>query len=490
MDVIVQKFGGTSVASELGWVQVEAKVRQAQAQGFAPVLVVSAMGRYPAPYATDSLLALIAPYQDVTLAPERDMLMGCGEIISTVVLSHFLRSRGIAAQGFSGPRAGVLTDAAYTEAQIEAVNPTNLLRALNEGQVPVVAGFQGLSPQHRVVTLGRGGSDTTAVALGVALQAKKVEIYTDVDGIMTADPRWVEEAQVLRQMTYTEIGEMAKEGARVLHPRAAGMAAAHKLPLVVRSTFSNQPGTLLVPDSSVPQVTVRVAGQAAGTENIGGEGAHAEDVGVEGACAKGVGVGAGVAVAESAGANVVGANVVGTDKVGTDKVGAEDSSSANGRVAIVDRVAGRGQVATGVVTVPGRCAINVDLAWAPDYTEARLRVLESMAQNQVSLDMINVVGNHLYFLINQSDMVTAREYLRDLGYGFTVCQNCAKVSVVGHNMRGVPGVMRRICRALASESVRLLYATDSHITISCVVPEDQLHQAAASLHREFALELL
>ena len=433
MDIIVQKFGGTSVASEAGWEQLEAKVRQAQAQGFAPVLVVSAMGRYPAPYATDSLLALIAPYQEVSASQERDMLMGCGEIISTVVISHYLRSRGLAAQGFSGPQAGVLTDDVYTEAQIVAVNPANLLQALQEGKIPVVAGFQGLSPQHRVVTLGRGGSDTTAVALGVALGAKKVEIYTDVDGIMTADPRWVDASKVLRQMTYTEIGEMAKEGARVLHPRAAGMAAAHELPLVVRSTFSNMPGTLLVPDGSVPQVKIRVDGQAA--------------------CGDG-------------------------------------SCEELGRISIVDRVAGRGQVATGVVTVPGRCAINVDLAWAPDYTEARLKVLESMAQHQVSLDMINVVGNHLYFLINQSDLVTAREYLRDLGYGFTVCQNCAKVSVVGHNMRGVPGVMRRICQALASESVRLLYATDSHITISCVVPEEQLHQAAEALHREFALELL
>ena len=436
MRIVVQKFGGTSVASELGWSRLADKVREAQQQGMHPVVVVSAMGRYPAPYATDSLLALIAPYSGCVDLQERDMLMACGEIISTVVLSHYLRTQGIKAKGFSGPQAGILTDACYSEAQITSVNPSRLTAALEDGLVPVVAGFQGLSPQHRVVTLGRGGSDTTAVALGVALKAEKVEIYTDVDGIMTADPRCVGDAKVLRRLTYMEVGEMAREGARVLHPRAAVMAKTYSLPVVVRSTFSDHPGTLLVPDDTfsaeheaVPELSIDYTADA-----------------------------------------------------GPGEYGEKD------RAALADRVAGRGQVATGIVTVPGRCAVNVDLAWAPDYQEARMNVLESMASHMVSLDMIDVVGNHLYFLINQSDMVQAREYLRELGYGFTVCQNCAKVSVVGHNMRGVPGVMRRICQALARASVRLLYATDSHITISCVVPEEQMQLAAGNLHAEFALK--
>ena len=430
----MQKFGGTSVASELGWSRLAAKVRLAQDEGFCPVVVVSAMGRYPAPYATDSLLSLIAPYAKSSDPQERDMLMGCGEIISSVVLSHYLRTLGIEAQAFSGEQAGIFTDECHTEAQIKAIDPSRLRAALESGRVPVVAGFQGLSPQRNLTTLGRGGSDTTAVALGVALQAEKVEIYSDVDGIMTADPRCVGEARVLDRLTYMEVGEMAREGARILHPRAAVMAKAYGIAVVVRSTFSDNPGTLLVADDAdteMPQAQLSVLGEA-----------------------------------EAA------------------KLATETSEDA---VPLTDRVAGRGQVATGIVTVPGRCAINVDLAWATDYQQARMNVLESMARHLVSLDMIDIVDSHLYFLISQSDMVQVREYLRELGYGFTVCQNCAKVSIVGHNMRGVPGVMRRICEALARESVRLLYATDSHITISCVVQEAQMQLAAASLHKEFAL---
>ncbi len=433
MKILVQKFGGTSVAGEDGWERLLDKVKRAQAEGYAIVLVVSAMGRYPAPYATDSLLALIKPYGEFGNLQERDMLMCCGELISTVVLSHYLRANGINAVGMSGPQAGILTDDCYSEAQIRAVNPLRLREAIEAGQVPVVAGFQGLSPQHRVVTLGRGGSDTTAVALGVALAAEKVEIFTDVEGIMTADPRHVPEAKVLDGMTYHEVGEMAREGARVLHPRAAAMAQAHELPVVVRSTFSDHPGTLI-----------------ASVEHL--KGLEQEKLRLVGAECPGPGV-----------------------------------YGENGQVPIVDRVAGRGQVATGIVTVPGLCAINVDLAWAEDYQEARMNVLDTMARHMVSLDMIDVVGNHLYFLIKQADLVPARELLRELGYGFTVCFKCAKVSVVGNGMRGVPGVMLRICRALAQESIKLLYATDSHITISCVVPEEQLDPAAILLHREFAL---
>ncbi|MDO5296705.1 MAG: aspartate kinase [bacterium] len=435
MRIIVQKFGGTSVAGELGWSSLAGKVQAALDEGLCPVVVVSAMGRCPAPYATDSLLSLITPYAECADVQERDMLMACGEIISTVVLSHYLRAQGINAKGFSGPQAGIFTDDNYSEAQITAVDPSRLLKALNAGLVPVVAGFQGLSSQQRVATLGRGGSDTTAVALGAALQAEKVEIYTDVDGIMTADPRCVGEAKVLDSLTYMEVGEMAREGARVLHPRAAVMAKTYNIPVVVRSTFSDHSGTLLVSDDNF-------AGEQSALKQPLAASHNSE-----------------IALADREGA-----------------------------VPLIDRVAGRGQVATGIVTVPGRCAINVDLAWADDYQEARMRVLESMASHMVSLDMIDVVGNHLYFLINQSDLVPAREYLRELGYGFTVCQNCAKVSVVGHNMRGVPGVMRRICRALASASVRLLYATDSHITISCVVPEEQMQLAARNLHAEFSLQ--
>lgn len=245
MRIIVQKFGGTSVATAEGRQRAVRRVDQAVRDGYTPVVVVSAMGREGDPYATDTLIQLAnAAYSD--LAPrEMDLLLSCGETISSVVMAADLRAEGLEAVALTGGQAGILTDDRFGNAQILEVNPAPMLERLRQGQVLVVAGFQGATESGEVTTLGRGGSDTTAAALGGALRAEVVEIYTDVDGVMTADPRLVPDARTLRVSSYDEIAQMAHSGAKVVHARAVEIAMQQRVPLRIRSTFSDGPGTLI-----------------------------------------------------------------------------------------------------------------------------------------------------------------------------------------------------------------------------------------------------
>lgn len=237
------KFGGTSVATQEGRDSITSRVAAALELGKAPVLVVSAMGRSGDPYATDTLLGLVADAP--TSAAERDLLMGTGEIISAVVCAHELRAAGIEAQAFTGPEAGIATDGRHGAASITEIHPGPLLDAVTHGTVPVVTGFQGMAPDGHLTTLGRGGSDTTACALGVALCAEAVEIYSDVDGVMTADPRTVADTEVLETIRADELFQMAKHGSRVVHTPAAELALASGLAVRVRNTYTNHPGTLV-----------------------------------------------------------------------------------------------------------------------------------------------------------------------------------------------------------------------------------------------------
>ncbi|SDD44300.1 aspartate kinase [Sporomusa acidovorans] len=245
MRIIVQKFGGTSVASpevrELALRKIE-KVRE---QGFSPVVVVSAMGRQGAPYATDTLIGIARSAYKGIAARELDQIMYCGEMISAVVMAGTLQAAGMDAIMLTGGHAGIITDANYTDARIVKCDPTRLIHLLRQGKVPVVCGFQGMTGDNEFTTLGRGGSDTSAAALGAALNAELVEIYTDVDGIMTADPRIVENAKILDCISYGEVCQLAHQGAKVIHPRAVEIAMQKNIPLVVKSTFSEAPGTLI-----------------------------------------------------------------------------------------------------------------------------------------------------------------------------------------------------------------------------------------------------
>lgn len=245
MDIIVQKFGGTSVSTEERRKQVIKKISKAIESGLKPVVVVSAMGRAGEPYATDTLLSLVDDNFKENNKAAQDLLMCCGEIISSVVMCNDLYKYGITAVPLTGGQAGIITNSNFTDAQSIKVDTTNIMKIVESGKVPVITGFQGVTENGFFTTLGRGGSDTSACILGVALKAKEIAIYTDVDGIMTADPRVVEDASLINEMTYNEVFQLADHGAKVIHPKAVEIAKRGNVPLIIKNTMSECKGTVI-----------------------------------------------------------------------------------------------------------------------------------------------------------------------------------------------------------------------------------------------------
>lgn len=247
MSLIVQKFGGSSVADAEGVKRVARRVVDTQKAGNDVVVVVSAMGD-----TTDELLDLAAEVtSNVTPSRELDMLLTAGERISTAVLSMAVNDLGAKAQSFTGSQAGMITDGVHGSARLVEVNPDRIRESIEAGNIAIVAGFQGMNRQSGdITTLGRGGSDTTAVALAAALNADVCEIYSDVDGVFTADPRIVPTAHKLDTITSEEMLEMAANGAKILHLRSVEYARRFNLKLHVRSSFSNLEGTIVVPEES------------------------------------------------------------------------------------------------------------------------------------------------------------------------------------------------------------------------------------------------
>jgi len=219
--VAVLKFGGTSVADREHREIAFARILDAREAGYAPVAVVSAMGRAPAPYATDTLLELIGGN---TGSANADLLLACGELISAAVFAEELRAMDVDARAMTGSQAGIVTDGTHGNASIVRVDPRAVGELLERGVVPVIAGFQGTREDGTITTLGRGGSDLSAIAIGHALGADRVDIYTDVSGAMTADPRRVPTAHVIDRASLEEMNELAQHGAKVMHHKAAGFA--------------------------------------------------------------------------------------------------------------------------------------------------------------------------------------------------------------------------------------------------------------------------
>ena len=247
MSLIVQKFGGSSVADAEGVKRVARRVVDTQKAGNDVVVVVSAMGD-----TTDELLDLAAEVtSNVVPSRELDMLLTAGERISTAILSMAINDLGAKAQSFTGSQAGMITDGVHGSARLVEVNPERIHESIEAGNIAIVAGFQGMNRQSGdITTLGRGGSDTTAVALAAALNADVCEIYSDVDGVFTADPRIVPTAHKLDTITSEEMLEMAANGAKILHLRSVEYARRFNLKLHVRSSFSNLEGTIVVPEES------------------------------------------------------------------------------------------------------------------------------------------------------------------------------------------------------------------------------------------------
>lgn len=245
MKVIVQKFGGTSVTTQQRREMVADRIIESIDKGFRPVVVVSAIGRKGDPYATDTLLSLINNSESSCEKREVDMLLCCGEIISAVVMVETIQKRGYKATVLTGGQAGIITTDNYGNAEIIKVETDRMMNLLEDGIIPIVTGFQGITVNGDFTTLGRGGSDVTGAILGEALKAELVEIYTDVDGIMTADPRIVPEAKVINKISYNEVFQFAEQGAKVIHPRAVEYAMRGNVPLMVKNTMSSAPGTVI-----------------------------------------------------------------------------------------------------------------------------------------------------------------------------------------------------------------------------------------------------
>ena len=255
--VVVQKYGGTSVGSIERIRAVAERVKRAQQQGHRVVVVVSAMAGE-----TDRLLGLARQISPIPNTREVDALLVTGEMVAIALVAMALQDLGCDAESFTGPQGGILTDSAHTQARIKRITTTRLRRALDAGTIPVVAGFQGASESEDLTTLGRGGSDLTAVALAAALDADRCEIYTDVDGVYTADPNVVPAARRLERISYDEMLEMARLGAKVLQARSVEFAKTYNVPLVVKSSFTEGSGTLVIkPDQDMMERVV-VAGVA------------------------------------------------------------------------------------------------------------------------------------------------------------------------------------------------------------------------------------
>ncbi|MHB8172054.1 MAG: aspartate kinase [Thermincolia bacterium] len=396
MKIIVQKFGGTSVATAATRAQAVERIIAAKEEGYAPVVVVSAMGRNGDPYATDTLINMVRAVEKEVAPRELDLLTSCGEIISTVVMVQTLRNKGYDAVALTGGQAGIQTDDNFGNAQINDINPQQIVDFAGQGKVVVVAGFQGLASDGSITTLGRGGSDTTATALGAALKAEVVEIYTDVDGVMTVDPRLVPEAKILNDLTYKEVCEMAYQGAKVIHPRAVEAAMSGEVPIKIKNTFSDAEGTLIAKNAAERAIT-------------------------------------------------------------------------------------------GLAHLTNIAQIGVIVPEVMSKREAEVKVFRLLAQGDISLDMISVMPDAIYFTVTGDQGEKTANLLSEAGFQYKLTSGCAKLSVIGAGMQGLPGVMANLMEALYEAGVEVLQTSDSDITISFLVMEDDITKAVKILHETFKL---
>ncbi|AIS59842.1 aspartate kinase [Listeria ivanovii] len=402
MKIIVQKFGGTSVQNEKIRLMAFDHIKRALKNDYKVVVVVSAIGRYGDPYATDTLLELIGAKNTKLTAREQDTLLSVGETISASVFTNMLKEANIKAEAFSGGQAGIITTSNHLNAKITEVDTTRLQQALESLDVAVVAGFQGVALNGDITTLGRGGSDTSAAALGVSLQADYIDIFTDVDGMMTADPRIVEHARSLPRVSYNEVSNMAYQGAKVIHPRAVEIAMTAKIPMRIRSTYLESEGTLV---TSL-----------------------------------------------------------------TDEVGHFDVKE---------------RMVTGVAHVTNLTQVSVKT----DTVKAQQEAFKILADAGISLDFINISTNSVIFTVPEEKRQQVKLLLEEAALETFVREACAKVSIVGAGITGVPGVTARIVGALSEKNIPILQSADSHTTIWVLVREEDLISAVNALHDIFCLEI-
>ncbi len=255
MGIVIQKFGGTSLRNLNNQSEFLNLVKKEKQIGSKLVVVVSAMGRGGEPYATDTLINQLEKISTTINPKKKDLIMSVGEIISAALVSHLLESEGLPSEAMTGFQAGIITDDNFNSSKIIDINTDKIQKYINENKIVVVAGFQGATEDLDITTLGRGGSDTTAVALGGYLKAERVDIFTDVPGVAVTDPRLVPTARYIEKISYDDMYRLAINGATVIHPNAVLLGKKYNIPIQILSTFTDDNGTLISNDKSNLKIT-------------------------------------------------------------------------------------------------------------------------------------------------------------------------------------------------------------------------------------------
>ncbi len=436
MALIVQKYGGSSVADAEAMKRVAQRIVDTHRAGHHLVVVVSAMGD-----TTDDLLDLAAQLTDAAPEREMDMLLSAGERISMSLLAMAINAHGVPAVSYTGAQAGVMTDSHFGRAQITGMVPERVARSIRSGEVAIVAGFQGVSADDDVTTLGRGGSDTTAVALAAALHADVCEIYTDVDGLFTADPRIVPAARRVRCISQEETLELAAHGAKILHLRAVEFARRYRVPLHVRSSFSTRDGTWIShapasPDLAgiVPDVALNAESGTSPTMSA----TTTEENSVEAPMISGI---------------------------------AHDRSQSKITVVGVDNTPG---TAARLFEVVARAGANIDMIVQNVPTSGSGRASITFTLPEADAERTIAAIEEVRDELDYSDL----RYNPEVGI----------LSLVGTGMRTNPGVSAKLFGALSQAGINIDMISTSEIRISVVTKLADLDTAVRVVHHAFNLD--
>ena len=431
MPLVVQKYGGSSLADAESIKRVARRIVETKRAGLDVCVVVSAMGD-----TTDDLLELAEEVSPMPPARELDMLLTAGERISMALVAMAVANTGYTSRSFTGSQAGVITDGAHGKARIIDVTPGRITSALADGHIVIVAGFQGVSQDSKeITTLGRGGSDTTAVALAAALGADVCEIYSDVDGVFTADPRIVKSACKVDKISNEEMLELAASGAKILHLRCVEYARRFNLPIHVRSSFSSHQGTFVVPDPHnfvVPTETIPGAAEHTDSQEPD-QGDTVEDPIIAGV--------------------------------------AHDRSEAKITVVGVPDAPG---MAAEIFQAVSDAGVNIDM------------IVQNVSATETGLTDIS-------FTLPMTDGTAAVQALAKIqeNVGYASLQyndQIGKLSLVGAGMRTHPGVSATLFRALAQAGINIEMISTSEIRVSVVTRADQLDDAVRAVHSAFGLD--
>ena len=499
MALVVQKYGGSSVSDVDAMRRVARRIVATREAGNTVVVVVSAMGD-----TTDELLDQAAALTTDAPAREMDILLSAGERISVALLAMAVSELGVPARAYTGAQAGVLTDSKYGKASIVGVLPERVARSIQTGSVAIVAGFQGINEVEDTTTLGRGGSDTTAVALAAALNADVCEIYTDVDGLFTADPRIVPTAKRIESLSSEETLELAAHGAKILHLRAVEYARRFGVPLHVRSSFSDKTGTWIYDGrregAFVPSVVAAQLDDVVAADTDSSPSAASAPSAASPASPQSADEARGAAPAAPASPS---------DPAGLDEGPSASAVDTAHRNAIAARAQARPRpsakedhveapVISGIAH--DRSQDKITLVGVPDVPGAAARIFAIVAGTDANIDMIvqdvSAEGTgltNISFTCPDGDSAAAREALEaareELGFrSLHFNPDIGILSLVGAGMRSNPGVSARLFGSLSEAGVNIHMISTSEIRISVVVDDAVLDEAVRAVHSAFGLD--